>query len=300
MLIPETEIADEQKRRRVLHLTCCLLPKTHRDSLEILFSFLNWASSFSQVDEETGSKMDTHNLATVITPNILYPNSKNIGMDESFLAIEAVHSLIDYNDQMCEVSLVTNPSHFAPLTNRNQVPEDLQSILNDSSLFNQSSEITTKEILKRYADIGKPPGAQRTTVVTNPDSSTPPRSREGGNGNTRSGAPVVTQVDNDPYQANARQKESSVRHVQGPGSAAPPHPSNPPSSHAMPATGLQRTPPQATFEFATATPGSPFHHRTVSADTQGSNGVARQHAYRRSDWGKQGPPPGPMGVTGAG
>lgn len=72
--------------------------------MEILFSFLNWASSFSQVDEETGSKMDNHNLATVITPNILYPNSKNIGMDESFLAIEAVHSLIDYNDQMCEVS----------------------------------------------------------------------------------------------------------------------------------------------------------------------------------------------------
>lgn len=179
-----------------------------------------------------------------------------------------------------------------------QVPEDLQSILNDSSLFNQSSEITTKEILKRYGDIGKSPGAQRTTVVTNPGSSTPPRTREGGNGNTRSGAPVVTQVDNDPYQANARQKESSVRHILGPG-GAPIYPSNPPS-YATAATGNQNTPPQAAFDFATHPPGSPFHHRTVSADTQGSNGVARQHAYRRSDWGKQGPPPGPMGVTGAG
>lgn len=118
MLIPETEITDEQKRRRVLHLTCCLLPKTHRDSLEILFSFLNWASSFSQVDEETGSKMDTHNLATVITPNILYSNSKNIGMDESFLAIEAVHSLIDYNDQMCEVGVPIDPLHSTLLTIR--------------------------------------------------------------------------------------------------------------------------------------------------------------------------------------
>ena len=305
MLIPETEITDEQKRRRVLHLTCCLLPKTHRDSLEILFSFLNWASSFSHMDEETGSKMDTHNLATVITPNILYPNSKNIGMDESFLAIEAVHSLIDYNDQMCEASLITDPSHPTLSDQPNQVPEDLQSILNDSSLFNNSSDITTKEILKRYGDIGKPTGAQHTTVVTNPSQSTPPRSKEGGNGSTRTGAPVVTQVDNDPYQANARQKESSVRHVQASGAAAPIYPpstgqhTNPPP-YKTAITATQDTPPQAAFEFATAHPPSPYHHRTVSADTQGSNGAPRQHAYRRSDWGKQGLPPGPMGVTGAG
>lgn len=73
--------------------------------MEILFSFLVWASSFSQVDDDTGSKMDTHNLATVITPNILKERTEKAGMDESsFLAIEAVNLLIDYNDQMCEVS----------------------------------------------------------------------------------------------------------------------------------------------------------------------------------------------------
>ena len=99
------EIADEGKRRRVLHLTCCLLPKSHRDATEILFSFLNWASSFSQVDEDIGSKMDTHNLATVVAPNILISDHKDAAMDESFLAIEAVNSLIEYNDQMCEVSI---------------------------------------------------------------------------------------------------------------------------------------------------------------------------------------------------
>ena len=298
MLILVSEIADEQKRRRVLHLTCCLLPKTHRDSLEILFSFLNWASSFSQVDEETGSKMDTHNLATVITPNILFSNSKNVGMDESFLAIEAVHSLIDYNDQMCEVSFSVDQSRYTLLNRSIQVPEDLQSILNDSSLFNNSSDITTKEILKRYADIGKSTGAQRTTVVTNPGDSPPPRSREGGNGNTRTRAPVVTHVDTDPYQANAWQRESSVRHVQGPGgptytSASQQNTPNPPYT----SVSNQNTPSQAPFEFAN--PNSPYHHRAGSSDTQGSNGTPRQHAYRRSDWGKQGTP-GPMGVTGAG
>lgn len=71
--------------------------------MEILFTFLNWAASFSHIDEESGSKMDIHNLSTVITPNILYSKNKDAGMDDSFLAIEAVHTLIEYNEAMCEV-----------------------------------------------------------------------------------------------------------------------------------------------------------------------------------------------------
>jgi hypothetical protein len=104
LYITSQKIGDEEKRRRVLHLTACLLPKSHRDCLEILFTFLNWVASFHQVDEESGSKMDVHNLATVIAPNILFTKEKNAGMDDSFLAIEAVHSLIECNEQMCEVS----------------------------------------------------------------------------------------------------------------------------------------------------------------------------------------------------
>ena len=96
-------ISDPEKKKRIVHLACCLLPKTHRDTMEVLFSFLNWSSSFSQVDDESGSKMDIHNLATVMTPNILYGNNK-AGVDDSFLAIEAVTLLIEYNDSMCEVS----------------------------------------------------------------------------------------------------------------------------------------------------------------------------------------------------
>lgn len=71
--------------------------------MEVLFCFLNWAASFSVVDEESGSKMDVHNLATVIAPNILFANSKTEGMEESFLAIEAVNQLIQFNEIMCEV-----------------------------------------------------------------------------------------------------------------------------------------------------------------------------------------------------
>lgn len=71
--------------------------------MEVLFRFLSWAASFSHVDEESGSKMDVHNLATVMAPNVLYSNSKTAPVDDSFLAIEAVRRLIEYNDTMCEV-----------------------------------------------------------------------------------------------------------------------------------------------------------------------------------------------------
>lgn len=101
--ITSQRIDDADKRRRILHLTCCLLPKPHRDTMEVLFTFMNWVSSFSHVDEENGSKMDIHNLATVITPNVIHRGKELVPVDDSFLAIEAVHSLIECNESMCEV-----------------------------------------------------------------------------------------------------------------------------------------------------------------------------------------------------
>ncbi|KAI9811421.1 MAG: hypothetical protein M1832_000890 [Thelocarpon impressellum] len=252
LFITSQKITDEQKRRRVLHLICCLLPKPHRDSMEILFSFLNWVSSFSHIDEESGSKMDIHNLATVITPNILYSNSKNSGMDDSFLAIEAVHSLIECNEAMCEV------------------PEDLQSILSDNTLFNGSAEITTKEILKRYGDIAKSPGPRRTVVTTD---SPPPRSKDG-----RGAGPVATRVDIDPSQASAWQMESSVRHVQAPG----------PAPWNASGTSSLNTPTQSQYDLGN--PTSPYRPRPGSSDSHG-NGP--------SQWAKPQGPQGQLGVLGA-
>ncbi|KAL5338910.1 hypothetical protein BJX70DRAFT_398291 [Aspergillus crustosus] len=190
LFVASQKITDLEKQKRVLHLACCLLPKAHRDTMEVLFAFLNWTSSFSHVDEETGSKMDIHNLATVMTPNILYPNTKTSAVDESFLAIEAVNALIAYNDTMCEI------------------PEDLQSVLTDSSLFKENSEVTTKEILKRYGDIArgsfsqKPSNGGETFTITNP--------------NRGANIPTSARIETDPNQDAAYQMQSSVRHVPGP------------------------------------------------------------------------------------
>ncbi|OMH78713.1 Rho-type GTPase-activating protein 1 [Zancudomyces culisetae] len=53
-----------------------LLPSPNRDMLNVLLTFLRWVSQFSYINETSGSKMDSKNLAVVITPNILYADVK--------------------------------------------------------------------------------------------------------------------------------------------------------------------------------------------------------------------------------
>lgn len=67
--------------------------------MEVLFVFLKWVASFSYRDEETGSRMDMANLATVICPSILYAKGANAARDESFIAIQAVQELLENQEE---------------------------------------------------------------------------------------------------------------------------------------------------------------------------------------------------------
>ncbi|KAF9168833.1 hypothetical protein BGX20_011155 [Mortierella sp. AD010] len=135
LFIVSQKMEDEATRKMILHLTCCLLPKPNRDCMEAICLFLRWVASFSHVDEETGSKMDLHNLATVITPNVLYSKSKDPIKDESFLAIEAVMGLLEFQEDFCVV------------------PEDLSLILSDQDLVESSTDLSSKDILKRCENL---------------------------------------------------------------------------------------------------------------------------------------------------
>ncbi|KAJ3572222.1 hypothetical protein NPX13_g5122 [Xylaria arbuscula] len=135
--IAATKISDANKRRQCLHMAFCLLPQTHRDTLEVLFTFFKWVATFHQVDEDTGSRMDVHNLARVIAPNILRMNTKSASFsDEPMTVVSCVEELIQSNEEMC------------------MVPAEIMGILSDSSLFSNSGDITTKEILKRIEGRG--------------------------------------------------------------------------------------------------------------------------------------------------
>ncbi|EGW34567.1 uncharacterized protein SPAPADRAFT_54685 [Spathaspora passalidarum NRRL Y-27907] len=123
-------------RKRILQLIYCMMPRSHRNLVEVLLYFFSWVASFSEIDEETGSKMDTHNLATVIAPNILISksasqNNDNIqtGGDNYFLAIEVVNQLIELHE---ELSII---------------PHDLLEFYESCGLGKQEKELSTKEIM---------------------------------------------------------------------------------------------------------------------------------------------------------
>lgn len=107
-----------------------LLPRYHRDTLEVLLVFLKWVASFSHVDEETGSKMDLGNLATVITPSILKANKRDGIRDESFTGIRAVTQLLEEQDELY------------------LVPEEFASILMDQGYFTPCMD-NPRELLKK-------------------------------------------------------------------------------------------------------------------------------------------------------
>lgn len=97
---------DPAMQKRILQLTYCLLPRSHRNLVEVLLYFFSWVASFAEIDEETGSKMDIHNLATVISPNILY-SKQSVESDQApqsgetyFLGIEVVNQLIEIHEEL--------------------------------------------------------------------------------------------------------------------------------------------------------------------------------------------------------
>ncbi|KAM0343364.1 hypothetical protein ACHAPU_008685 [Fusarium lateritium] len=187
--VSAAKIADAEKRKQCLHLTCCLLPKSHRDCLEILFSFLKWAGTFHQLDEDLGSKMDTRNLATVIAPNILTNPNRAPALDsEAIYVIDAVEMMITHIEEMC------------------QVPDEILGLMNDPYIFSNSGDLTTRDILKRFQDRrGQISITDVNEVYNRQDNSTRPPARR---------------VETDPA---IWQGEATVRTIQDP---SMPYPSN--------------------------------------------------------------------------
>ncbi|CAO3673102.1 unnamed protein product [Rhizopus stolonifer] len=67
----------------LLHYVLCLLPKPNRDTFFLILALLNWVAQKSDAN-----KMDIENLARVMTPNILYPESKQSQLDASLCHVE--------------------------------------------------------------------------------------------------------------------------------------------------------------------------------------------------------------------
>ncbi|EJD07623.1 RhoGAP-domain-containing protein [Fomitiporia mediterranea MF3/22] len=187
-------LPNEIDRIRCLHLVMLMLPKGNRDTVEVLFTFLKWVASFSHVDEETGNRMDLHNLATVISPNI-FRSSPTKGNDtvrvESFESIRVMDSLLEHQDEFYLV-----PEEFLPL-------------LHDQEYFGGATELPSKEFLKKCDAYHRVRANGRT-----PQGLTSPVLGSGSQGMTPSGSGSysnMTRDASDPRLATHRSDPSMTR-----------------------------------------------------------------------------------------
>ncbi|KAJ7583291.1 LIM domain-containing protein [Mycena floridula] len=159
LLASQSQVVPEpEDRKRLLHMLAIIMPKAHRDSMEVLFVFLKWVASFAHLDEETGSKMDMANLATVICPSILYSRARD-GMENFNAGIRVITALLENQDEFFAV-----PAEFLP-------------ILHDQEYFANSMELPAKDFLKKCdtyhkvkATNGRPPPGSPFNL---PNGSTP-------------------------------------------------------------------------------------------------------------------------------
>ncbi|EAU90142.2 rho GTPase activator [Coprinopsis cinerea okayama7 len=141
-------LPSDEDRKRYLHLISLLLPRSHRDTMEVLFVFLKWVASFAHMDVEVGSKMDLPNLATVICPSILYARGRDALRDETFGALKVVTALLENQDEFF------------------LVPEEFLPVLQDQEYFANAMELPSKEFLKKCDAYMRIKGGGRPTPGT--------------------------------------------------------------------------------------------------------------------------------------
>ena len=118
--------------------------------------FLKWVASFSYKDEETGSRMDMANLATVICPSILYAKGANAARDESFIAISAVQDLLENQDEYY------------------YVPQELAFVITEGiyNIFAKELDLPPKEIHRHCSKYmqarGQTPGSHSGNAISQP------------------------------------------------------------------------------------------------------------------------------------
>ncbi|KAI9464264.1 hypothetical protein F5148DRAFT_187508 [Russula earlei] len=131
LYIASAGLQNDEDRKRLLHILTLILPKSHRDTLEVLLVFLKWVASFAHSLDDTGSKMDLSNLATVIGPSILFSAGRDPAFESSFGVIRVVTELLENQDEFLTV------------------PEDFLPLVHDQDHFVHSMDMPSKDFMKK-------------------------------------------------------------------------------------------------------------------------------------------------------
>lgn len=95
MFIVASHVKNAAIRKRLMHLTLCMLPKVNRDVVEIVFVFLAWLSEYAHVDVKAGNGMDLSNIAKVMAPTLIRPTHRQARMNEVGSMNKAVLCLLE-------------------------------------------------------------------------------------------------------------------------------------------------------------------------------------------------------------
>ncbi|KAH8982466.1 LIM domain-containing protein [Lactarius hatsudake] len=144
LFIAAAGLPNDEERKRLLHMLTLILPKCHRDTLEVLLVFLKWLSSFGNAQENVGTQLYLSHVASEIGPSVLFAGNW-VDSDSKRRPIPTGGGVFLRYDSGTRVltKLLENQDQFFT------VPEEFLPLLHDQEFFASSMELSSRDFLKQ-------------------------------------------------------------------------------------------------------------------------------------------------------
>ncbi|KAH9164802.1 RhoGAP-domain-containing protein, partial [Lactarius sanguifluus] len=144
LFIAAAGLPNDEERKRLLHMLTLILPKCHRDTLEVLLVFLKWLSSFGNAQDNVGTQLYLSHVASEIGPSVLFAGNW-VDFDSKRRPIPTGGGVLKKYDSGTRVltKLLENQDQFFT------VPEEFLPLLHDQEFFASSTELSSRDFLKQ-------------------------------------------------------------------------------------------------------------------------------------------------------
>ncbi|KAH9014744.1 RhoGAP-domain-containing protein [Lactarius hengduanensis] len=144
LFIAAAGLPNDEERKRLLHMLTLILPKCHRDTLEVLLVFLKWLSSSGNAQDNVGTQLYLSHVASEIGPSVLFAGNW-VDFDSKRRPISTGSGVLKKYDSGTRVltKLLENQDQFFT------VPEEFLPLLHDQEFFASSMELSSRDFLKQ-------------------------------------------------------------------------------------------------------------------------------------------------------
>ncbi|KAH9055706.1 RhoGAP-domain-containing protein [Lactarius vividus] len=137
LFIAAAGLPNDEERKRLLHMLTLILPKCHRDTLEVLLVFLKRLSSSGNAQDDVGSRSYLSHVASEIGPSVLFAGNwvefatEGGGLKKYDSGTRVLTKLLENQDEFFTV-----PEEFLPL-------------LDDQEFFTSNMELSSRDFLRQ-------------------------------------------------------------------------------------------------------------------------------------------------------